>query len=106
MVTIEDALEHLGYDDHDEVIDRKVQRALNTGYAKMRGAVGEDVENYLPDDPRIDDLVLCYTAEAYDNREGGQKQASVRSRHAHDLELQLKAELRRKKREAAAGGGT
>lgn len=104
MVTVKDALEHLGYDDYDAVIARRVQRALNTGYAKMRGAVGEDVEKYIPNDPRIDDLVLCYTAEAYDNREGSQKQASVRSRHAHDLELQLRMELRRKKREAAAGG--
>lgn len=104
MVTIKDALEHLGYDDYDGVIVRKVQRALDTGFAKLRGAVGDDVETYLGGDPRIDDLVLCYTSEAYDNREGSQKQTSVRSRHAHDLELQLKMELRRAKR-AVAGGG-
>ena len=106
MVNVKDALEHLGYDDceDDGVIVRKVTRALKTGYAKLHGAVGEDVEKYLPDDPRIDDLVLCYTTEAYDNREGSQKQASVRSRHAHDMELQLKMELRRAK-SAAAGGG-
>ena len=105
MVNVKDALEHLGYDDceDDDVIVRKVTRALNSGYATLRGAVGEDVEEYLPEDPRIDDLVLCYTAEAYDNREGSQKQVSVRSRHAHDLELQLKMELRRAK--ATAGGG-
>lgn len=103
MVTVKDALEHLGYDEYDDVITRKVERALRTGNAMMRGAVGEDVEQYLPDDPRIDDLVLCYTAEAYDNREGSQKQASARSRHAHDLELQLKMELRRAKREADGG---
>ena len=102
MVTVKDALEHLGYDDYDEVIERKVSRALSTGKAKLRGAVGEDVEEYIPDDPRVDDLVLCYMAEAYDNREGSQKQMSVRSRHAHDLELQLKTELRRAK---AVGGG-
>lgn len=104
MVTVKDALEHLGFDDYDEVIERKVTRALSTGYAKLRGAVGDDVEDYLYNDPRIDDLVLCYTAEAYDNREGSQKQMSVRSRHAHDLELQLKMELRRRKREAVDGG--
>ena len=105
MVTVKDALEHLGFDDYDDVIERKVTRALTSGFAMLRGAVGEDVEEYLEDDPRIDDLVLCYITEAYDNREGSQKQVSVRSRHAHDLELQLKMELRRKKQEAEAAGG-
>ena len=103
MVTVKDALEHLGYDEYDEVIERKVTRAISTGYSMLYGAVGEDVEDYLLNDPRIDDLVLCYMVEAYDNREGSQKQTSVRSRHAHDLELQLKMELRRKKREADGG---
>lgn len=103
MVTLRDALDYLGYDETDEVIERNVQRALNTGKAMMHGAVGEDVEEYLPGDPRIDDLVLYYTGEAYDDRGGSQKQASVRSRHAHDVELQLKLELRRKKEETAGG---
>ena len=105
MVTIKDALEHLGYDEYDGVIVRKVQRALDSGFAQLRGAVGDDVEQYLGDDPRVDDLVLCYTSEAYDNREGSQKQMSVRSRHAHDLELQLKMELRRRREMEPVGGG-
>ena len=44
MVTLKDALEHLGFDDYDDVIERKVTRALSTGWAKLRGAVGDDVE--------------------------------------------------------------
>lgn len=108
MVTYEDALEHLGIDYADEVVERNVKRALAAGVAMMHGAVGEDVETYLPDDPRIDQLVLIYTGEVYDSREASQKQASVRSRLSHDLELQLKLELRRAVRGAmaAAGGGT
>lgn len=102
MVTLQDALDYLGIDETDEVIERRVKKAMKSGEAMMRGAVGEDVEEYLPDDPRIDDLVLYFTGEAYDDRGGSQKQASARSRHAHDLELQLKTELRRAKR--AAGG--
>lgn len=102
MVTMQDALDYLGIDETDEVIERRVQKAMKSGEAMMRGAVGDDVEKYLPGDPRIDDLVLYFTGEAYDDRWGSQKQASARSRHAQDLELQLKAELRRAK--AVAGG--
>ena len=109
MVTLNDALEHLGIDFADEVVERNVTRALETGKALMRGAVGEDVDDYLHGDPRIDQLVLLYTAEAYDSREASQKQASVRNRLTHDLELQLKMELRRALRAAKAaeaGGGS
>ena len=109
MVTLNDALEHLVIDYADEIVERNVSRALETGKALMRGAVGEDVEDYLPGDPRIDQLVLLYTGEAYDSREASQKQASVRNRLTHDLELQLKMELRRalrKAKEEAAGGGS
>lgn len=100
MVTLQDALDYLGIDETDEVIERRVKKAIKTGEAMMHGAVGEDIETYLTDDPRIDDLVLYFTGESYDARGGSQKQASVRSRNAHDLELQLKMELRRAKREA------
>ena len=103
MATLQDALDYLGIDETDDVIERRVQKALKAGEAMMRGAVGEDVEEYLPGDPRIDDLVLYYTGESYDDRGGSQKQTSARSRHAHDLELQLKTELSRAK--TAAGGG-
>ena len=102
MVTLQDAYDYLGYDEVDDVIERKVKKDLRTGEAMMRGAVGEDVEEYLPDDPRIDELVLYFTGEVHDNRGGSQKQASARSHHAHDIELQLKTELRRAK--ATAGG--
>lgn len=104
MVTLQDALDYLGIDETDDVIERRVQKAMQSGESMMRGAVGEDVREMLPDDPRIDELALYFTGEAYDDRGGSQKQASVRSRYAHDLELQLKTELRRAKR--TAGGGS
>ena len=72
MVTLEDALEHLGIDYADMNVENNVKRALNTGKAMMHGAVGADVEEYLPDDPRIDTLVLLYTGDAYDSREASQ----------------------------------
>ena len=103
MVTLQDAYDELGYDEVDDVITRKVTRNLETAKAMMRGAVGEDVEEYLPGDPRIDELVLYFLGEVHDNRGGGQKQAAARSRHAHDIEHQLINELRRKKEEAAGG---
>ena len=103
MVTLQDAYDELGYDEVDDVITRKVTRDLNAAKAMMRGAVGEDVEEYLPGDPRIDELVLYFLGEVHDCHGGGQKQAAARSRHAVDIELQLKMELRRKKEETAGG---
>ena len=103
MVTLQDALDYLGIDETDDVIERRVVKAMQSGEAMMRGAVGEDVREMLPDDPRIDELALYFTGEAYDDRAGSQKQVSVRSRYACDLELQLKTARRRAMLQAGGG---
>lgn len=104
MVTIQDALDHLHIDYADEVITRNVTRALNTGIALMKSAVGEDVETYLPGDARIDDLVLLRTAEVYDERSSSGKAGAAKSGLADLLETQLRLELRRAKEEAGVTG--
>lgn len=103
MVTVQDLQDHLGIDYADEMVNRNLTRALASAEKRMHGAVGSDVATYLPDDPRIDQLVLLYAAENYDERGASAKQASVKSCIAHDLELQLKLELRAAKEEAGGG---
>lgn len=102
MVELTDAKQYLGIDYADSMVDANVARALNAAHQRMLGAVGSDVETYLPDDPRIDQLVLLYTSENYDERGASAKQNSARTRLAADLELQLRLELRAAKE--AAGG--
>lgn len=104
MVTVQDLQYHLGIDYADDMVTVNLTRALESAVARMHGAVGSDVSFYLPGDPRIDQLVLLYAAENYDERGASVKQASVQSRIARDLELQLRLELRAAKE--AAGGAS
>lgn len=105
MVTLQDAYYHLGIDYYDDTMTAaNVQRALNAATKRMEGAVGADARQYLPDDDRIDQLVLLYTAENYDARNAACN-ASAKESNAHrrltaDLELQIKLELRRAKEAA------
>ena len=103
MVTVQDLQFHLGIDYADDMVTANLTRALTSAERRMQGAVGVDAYTYLPNDPRIDQLILLYAAENYDERGASQKQASVQSRIAYDLELQLRLELRAAKE--AAGGG-
>lgn len=107
MLTLNDALEHLGYDPYDpeeidETVKRNVQRALNAADATLRGAVGEDIHTYLPDDPRVDTLTLAYLDDLYDTRGAYAKAENALRGLIHTQELQLKLELRRA-REAGDG---
>ena len=101
MVTLQDAYYHLGIDYYDDTMTAaNVQRALNAATKRMEGAVGADARQYLPDDDRIDQLVLLYTEENYDARNASAKEANARRRLTDDLELQIKLELRRAKEAA------
>ncbi len=97
MLTTDDALVYLGIDYADEAVKANVTRALKAAEQRMRGAVGSDVETVLQGDPRIDQLVLLYTAENYDERGASVKQGNARSHLSADLELQLRVELARAK---------
>lgn len=107
MVTLDEALEHLGYEpaDTDDAVRRNVARSLAAAEATLRGAVGDDLETYLPGDPRAAELTLAYLDELYDNRGIGAKTAAAVRHLIHSLEWQLKLELRQKREEAAGGDG-
>lgn len=104
MITIHDAAQHIGIDYLDTMVTANLQKAVNSATYRLYGSVGRDVEEYLPDDPRIETLLLIYTEEAYDNHVGSAKQDAAKN-HLRDLyELQLRLELKQAK-EAAGGGG-
>ena len=96
MPTIDEALQYLGIDYPDEVTRANAARALHTAYRTMLGGVGseEDVSTYLADDPRVTELVLIYTDDLYSNRGVSAKVSGTIRRLVHDIEQQLKMELR------------
>ena len=101
MPTLQDALNHLGIDYEDTVVSANVQRALNTAVKTMHGAVGVDVETYLPNDPRIDELVLIYTDDLYSERGVSAKVSNATRLLVNTMELQLRMELREAKEAAS-----
>ncbi len=95
MVTIKDAAQHIGIDYlDDEMTTANLQRALDSAIYRLYGSVGRDVETYMEGDPRIDQLVLIYTEEGYDNHPGSAKQDAAKKHLRDNLELQLRLELR------------
>lgn len=102
MVTVNEAAQHIGIDYLDDAMTAaNLQRALDTSIYRLYGAVGRDVEQYLGNDPRVNQLVLIYTEEAYDNHPGSAKQDAAKNHLRDNLELQLRLELRATKE---AGG--
>ena len=102
MPTIDEALQYLGIDYADSLVTANVTRALATAEKTLRGAVGEDVETYLPDDPRVAELVLIYLDDLYSDRGVSAKVTGATRRLVADMELQLRLELRRAKEAAGA----
>ena len=95
MVTLNDAAMHIGIDYLDDGMTvANLQRALDSAIYRLYGAVGRDVEQYLGEDPRVNQLVLIYTEEGYDNHPGSAKQDAAKNHLRDNLELQLRLELR------------
>ena len=100
-ISIDEALAYLGIDYADEVVTANVTRALNTAKKILQGAVGSDVETYLPDDPRTTELVLIYLDDLYSDRGLSAKVSNATRRLVANMELQLKLELQKAKEAAA-----
>lgn len=102
MLTIDDVMDYLGIDYADEVVTKNVQNAWNTAEQVMLGAVGADVREYLPDDPRVDELVKIYTDDLYSEHGVSAKVSNATRMMVSTMELQLRLELAAAKE--AAGG--
>lgn len=103
-LTLETALHFLGIDYADPMITANVNSAIQTAEATLKGAVGDEVFEFFPNDARVDYLQKLYMADAYNER-ALQPSASGKVTNAHryqvqTLELQLQMELRRKKAES------
>ena len=95
MVTLNEAAQHLGIDYLDDAMTMaNLQRALDSAIYRLYGSVGRDVETYMDADPRVDQLVLIYTEEGYDNHPGSAKMDAAKNHLRDNLELQLRLELR------------
>ena len=102
MPTIEEALLYKGIDYTDAVVEANATRALATARQTVLGAVGEDVETYLPDDPRVEELTLIYFDDLYSERGISAKVSGATRRLVYDMEQQLRLELATAKAKAVA----
>ena len=103
MLTVIDALDHLGYDEADAVVTRLVAKELDEARAYMKGAVGEDIYDLMPDDDRVDMLLKAYLDDLHDDRgTTSAKAANAKREMIVSSENQLRLELARKREEAAA----
>ena len=91
VVSVEEVLAYLGIDYSDEMVERNIERTINTADAYLKGSIGKD---YPIDDPRSKELALIIISDLYDNR-GIQSSISGNTRKlVDDLSLQLRLELR------------
>lgn len=95
-MTLEDALLHLGYDEVDEAITKKVSDELEEAKTYLRGAVGDDILDLLPEDHRVNILLKAYLDDLHDDRGTTSAKANNAKRGMiHSTEWQLKMELAR-----------
>lgn len=103
MLTIEGALRHLGYDEVDKFIAQRVTDELTEAKSYLQGAVGDDIFDVLPDDPRVDTLLKAYLDDLHDDRGTTSAKAGNAKRELiHSAEWQLRFTLARKREEAAS----
>lgn len=104
MPTIEEALAYVGHDiDYvDELVILNAGRALAAARQTVLGGVGDDVETYLPNDPRVKELVLIYFDDLYSERGVAAKVSGAIRRSVADMELQLRLELAQEKAKVGA----
>jgi uncharacterized protein involved in type VI secretion and phage assembly len=100
MLTVDEALDHLGIDYADEKVTCNVTAALKDAQAYLRSVVGDDVFELLPNDEKSDRLVKCYLTEMYDERSTSAKVGNAKREMVYSMEMQLRLELSRA-REAA-----
>lgn len=92
-VTKDEALLYIGVDYTDKVVDANATRALASAWQTVLGAVGEDVDTYLPNDPRVKELTLIYFEDLYNERGQNAKVSGATRRLVAGMELQIRLEL-------------
>lgn len=88
VITREDVLAFLGIDYADDMVNRNIDRAINTADGELRESVGDD---YPVDHPLTKELALIYASVSYENRE----LSGNEGKRADQLALKLRLVLRR-----------
>lgn len=91
--TLNEALVELGIDYSDETIEKVMSEKLDAAYALTLGAVGEDIETYLPDDARIKQLTYMYLNDLCDERGTAAKAVAAQRRIKESIMMQLQLDL-------------
>lgn len=104
MTNYDPDLEYLGidYEYADDMVRRNVHRAKSAAKATVRGAVGDDVYDYMYGDSRLEELELIYMDDLYSNRGVSAKVSGAVRRSVQTMELQLRMELRQLREAAKA----
>lgn len=102
-MTLDEALRHLGYDEVDDTIVSRVTSELEEAEAYLKGAVGTDVFDLMPEDPRVNILLKAYLDDLHDDRGTTSAKANNAKRSMiHSVEWQLKLELAKLREEEEA----
>ena len=89
VINADDLLAYLGIDYADEMVNKNIQRAINTADGDLRESVGE---NYPVDHPLTKELALLYASISYEERE----LSGNESKRADQYALKLRLYLRRR----------
>lgn len=105
MLTIEDALRHLGYDEEDPDICMIVTGELEEAKQYLCGAIGDDIFELMPDDHRLNILLKAYLDDLHDDRGTTSAKANNAKRNmVGSTELQLRLELARRRESQGEAG--
>lgn len=91
LLEIEAVKDYLGIDFTDPMTERRLLRLITVADKFLVGSLGA---TYPRDDVRTQELGLMIIADLYDHRELSQKQNSMYRKLAHDIELQIRLEMR------------
>lgn len=94
-LTVDELLLHMGIDERDAQIIANATSALDDAEAYLRSAIGDDVFELLPDDPKVTRLWKVYAQDMYDERSTSAKVGSAKREMVHSMEWQLRMELAR-----------
>lgn len=94
-LTEQEVLQYLGVDYVDEDVSARIQGLIKSADRYLQGAVGF---GYPESDPRAKELALMYIDELWESHGRSTIVGSNMKKIMHDLEWQLKCELRRSDR--------
>lgn len=88
VITTDDLIAYLGIDYADDMVNKNLERAINTAYGELRESVDD---NFPVDHPLTKELALIYAACSYEERD----LSGNEEKRADQIALKLRLVLRR-----------